>query len=65
MSRLVDFYGGQRTDAKGRFLKDIWTWEDDEFEEVHLPLTARQSKLTLNHLTLPGPLGAKKDRSPN
>jgi hypothetical protein len=35
MSRLVDFYRGQATDAEGRHLEDIWTWDDDELEMVH------------------------------
>ena len=35
MPRLLDFYRGQGTDAEGRFLKDIWTWKDDDLEAVH------------------------------
>ena len=35
MSRLLDFYRGHGTDAEGRFLKDIWTWENDDLEAVH------------------------------
>ena len=35
MSRLVDFYRGENTDARGRFLKDIWDWNDNELEQVH------------------------------
>jgi hypothetical protein len=35
MSRLVDFYRGQATDTEGRFLKDIWAWDDDSLESVH------------------------------
>src|ERR1700730_3164051 len=35
MSRLLDFYRGQGTDAEGRFLKAIWTWEDNDLEAVH------------------------------
>jgi len=35
MSRLLDFYRGQGTDAEGRFLKEIWTWDDDNLEAVH------------------------------
>jgi hypothetical protein len=35
MSRLLDFYRGQTTDSEGRWLRDIWTWDDDELESVH------------------------------
>ena len=35
MSRLLDFYRGQATDAEGRLLKEIWTWDDDDLEAVH------------------------------
>src|SRR5262249_18595638 len=35
MSRIVDFYRGQETDSEGRSLKEIWTWSDDDLEEVH------------------------------
>jgi hypothetical protein len=35
MSRLVDFYRGQATDAERRYLEDIWTWDDEELEFVH------------------------------
>ena len=35
MSQLLDFYRGQGTDAEGRSLEDIWTWEGDALEEVH------------------------------
>jgi hypothetical protein len=35
MSRLVDFYRGQRPDIRGRYLRDIWSWDDDQLEEVH------------------------------
>src|SRR5581483_7741036 len=35
MSRLLDFYRGKGTDTEGRFVKDIWTWGDDELETVH------------------------------
>jgi len=35
MSRLLDFYRGQANDVEGRFLKDIWTWDDDKLEAVH------------------------------
>src|SRR5262249_46283698 len=35
MSRIVDFYRGQGTDSKGRSLKEIWTWSDNDLEEVH------------------------------
>ncbi|HEV3255237.1 MAG TPA: opioid growth factor receptor-related protein [Gemmataceae bacterium] len=35
MSRLVEFYRSEATDAEGRFLKDVWAWEDGELEAVH------------------------------
>jgi hypothetical protein len=35
MSQLLAFYRGEGTDAEGRFLKDIWTWTDDDLEAVH------------------------------
>jgi Opioid growth factor receptor (OGFr) conserved region len=35
MSHLLDFYRGESTDTEGRFLKDIWAWNDSELEFVH------------------------------
>jgi hypothetical protein len=35
MSRLTDFYRGEAADAEGRFLADVWAWDDDELEVVH------------------------------
>lgn len=35
MSRLVEFYRGEATDAEGRYLQDIWAWPDAELEAVH------------------------------
>ena len=35
MSRLVDFYRGQATDARRRRLEDIRTWDDEQLEVVH------------------------------
>jgi hypothetical protein len=35
MSWLVEFYRGEATDAEGRFLKDIWVWDDLKLEAVH------------------------------
>jgi Opioid growth factor receptor (OGFr) conserved region len=35
MSRLVEFYRGQGTDREGRTLQEIWSWNDDDLEEVH------------------------------
>jgi hypothetical protein len=35
MSRLLDFYRGSGTDARGRRLADIWRWDDDMLESVH------------------------------
>jgi hypothetical protein len=35
MSHLVDFYRGEATDSEGRFLRDLWGWDDDDLEAVH------------------------------
>ena len=35
MSRLVDFTRGQAPDTEGRYLHDIWTWDDIALESVH------------------------------
>src|SRR5215467_5394240 len=35
MSRLLDFYRGQATDSEGRWLHDVWSWDDEELESVH------------------------------
>lgn len=35
MSHLIDFYHGSKPDLRGRFLHDIWAWDDDQLEEVH------------------------------
>jgi hypothetical protein len=35
MSRLVDFYRGDKPDTEGRSLKDLWAWDDDTLEAVH------------------------------
>src|SRR5215472_17590331 len=35
MSALVDFYRGQGSDAEGRALAEIWSWDDNELELVH------------------------------
>ena len=35
MSRLLDFYRGEATDSPGRFLKDVWVWDDNELEMTH------------------------------
>src|ERR1019366_10448716 len=35
MTRLVDFYRGQKTDTEGRRLEDILAWPDDDLEAVH------------------------------
>jgi hypothetical protein len=35
MSHLLDFYRGEATDTEGRFLKDIWAWDDNDLEAVH------------------------------
>ncbi|HMF15157.1 MAG TPA: opioid growth factor receptor-related protein [Gemmataceae bacterium] len=35
MSRLLDFYRGRATDNEGRWLRDLWDWDDDALESVH------------------------------
>ena len=35
MSSLLDFYRGNGADAEGRFITDIWKWDDNDLEEVH------------------------------
>src|SRR6266446_244642 len=35
MSQIVEFYRGTATDAEGRLLADIWTWNDEDLEDVH------------------------------
>jgi Opioid growth factor receptor (OGFr) conserved region len=35
MSRLLNFYDGTGTDAEGRRLEEIWSWDDGELEAVH------------------------------
>ncbi|HTU88525.1 MAG TPA: opioid growth factor receptor-related protein [Gemmataceae bacterium] len=35
MSQLVNFYRGEATDSAGRSLHDIWSWNDEDWEEVH------------------------------
>jgi hypothetical protein len=35
MSRLVDFHRGTATDSEGRWLRDLWKWNDDDLEAVH------------------------------
>lgn len=35
MSRLADFTRGQAPDTQGRYLHDIWTWDDETLESVH------------------------------
>ena len=35
MSRIVDFYRGNAPDSEGRWLRDLWTWNDDSLESVH------------------------------
>jgi Opioid growth factor receptor (OGFr) conserved region len=35
MSRLVDFYSGQGTDAEGRSLDELLSWRDGRLEAVH------------------------------
>src|SRR5262249_40393962 len=35
MSRLLALYRGQATDSEGRWLHDVWSWDDEELESVH------------------------------
>jgi Opioid growth factor receptor (OGFr) conserved region len=35
MSRLLNFYRSTGTDAEGRRLEEIWSWNDGELEAVH------------------------------
>ena len=35
MSQLLDFYRGEGTDAEGRSLHELWSWSNDELEQVH------------------------------
>src|SRR5258707_4050297 len=35
MTRLLEFYRGESTDTAGRFLKDLWEWEDEDLEICH------------------------------
>jgi hypothetical protein len=35
MSRLLDFYRGERLDSEGRSLKEVLAWDDDDLEGVH------------------------------
>ena len=35
MSRIVEFYRGERTDTEGRLLQEIWDWSDGRLEAVH------------------------------
>jgi hypothetical protein len=34
-SRLLAFYRGQAPDDAGRWLKDIWEWDDEQLETTH------------------------------
>src|SRR3954471_23369498 len=35
MSRLTDFYRGFGTDAEGRTLGEVWSFDDDRLKDVH------------------------------
>jgi hypothetical protein len=35
MSQLLAFYRGEGTDAEGRSLQRLWSWSNDELEQVH------------------------------
>jgi hypothetical protein len=35
VSQLIDFYRGTAPDAEGRFLADVWGWDDEELEITH------------------------------
>ncbi|HEX8985770.1 MAG TPA: opioid growth factor receptor-related protein [Bryobacteraceae bacterium] len=33
--RILDFYAGEKTDDRGRYLRDLWNWPDERLEDVH------------------------------
>ena len=35
MSRLLDFYRQDAPDSEGRWLRDLWGWDDEALESVH------------------------------
>jgi hypothetical protein len=35
MSRVVDFTRGLAPDAEGRYIHQVWAWDDDSLEAVH------------------------------
>ena len=35
MSWIVEFYRGERPDYLGRWLRDIWAWDNDRLEMIH------------------------------
>jgi hypothetical protein len=34
-SDLLYFYRGNATDSEGRYITDIWAWDDEDLEDVH------------------------------
>ena len=35
MSQIVEFYRGERPDYLGRWLRDLWGWDNDRLEMIH------------------------------
>jgi len=35
MSGILDFYAGEKTDDRGRYLSELWNWPDERLEDVH------------------------------
>ena len=33
--RILEFYAGEKTDDRGRYLRDLWNWPDERLEDVH------------------------------
>ncbi len=34
-SQIIDFYLGKRPDNRGRMIKNIWEWNEEQLEDVH------------------------------
>ena len=35
MSQIVEFYRGERPDYLGRWLRNLWGWDNDRLEMIH------------------------------